>query len=123
MTILHEEDVTVQRRTGAYVDAEFVVQSLTTLPLSIGLQPAPGKMIMQLPERARGRETLVGRAAAEQPAMRTVGESGELPDRIVRESGSVYEVQGETDWTVHADGIPHREYVLVRVAPDEAPLT
>ncbi len=122
MTILHEEPVTIQRRTGAFVDALFVVNSLTTLKLDIGLQPAPGRVIMQLPERARGRETLVGRAEVDQPAMRTVGVLPNLPDRIVRESGSTYEVQSVVDWSVHTDGIPHREYALVRVADDEAPL-
>ncbi len=122
MTILGEEPVTVQRRSGAYVDGVLAITGLTTEPLIIGLQPAPGRVILQLPERARGRETLVGRAAAEQPELRTIGAAGELPDRIVRASGSVYEVQGVADWTPHTDGIPHREYTLVRVADDEVSL-
>lgn len=122
MTILGEESVTVQRRTGAYIDGVLAITGLTTEPLIIGLQPAPGRVILQLPERARGRETLVGYAALEQPELRTVGAAGELPDRIVRASGSVYEVQGVADWTPHADGIPHREYTLVRVADDEVSL-
>jgi hypothetical protein len=122
MTILAEEPVTIQRRTAVYLDGVLAVTGLTTEPMIIGLQPAPGKIIMQLPERARGRETLVGFAAIEQPELRTIGASGTLPDRIIRASGSVYEVQGVADWTPHTDGIPHREYTLVRVAEDEVSL-
>jgi hypothetical protein len=122
MTILAEEPVTIQRRTGAYVDGELTVTGLTTEPLIIGIQPAPGRVMLQLPERARGRETLVGRAAAEQPELRTIGAAGLLADRIVRATGSIYEVQGVADWTQHTDGIPHREYTLVRVGEDEVAL-
>ena len=119
MTILATELVTVQRRNGAYVDAEFVASAPSVFNAILGIQPAPGRVLMQLPERARGREAMIAFASAEQPALRTGGVSGELPDRVVRASGDTYEVHAVADWTPHTAGIPHRQYTLVRVADDE----
>ena len=119
MTILATEVVTVQRRSGSYVDGQFQVSTTDTFSAEIGLQPAPGRVLQQLPWRARKREVLIGYADERQPALRTNAVPGIAPDRIVRADGSEYEVQGVSDWTPHTAGVPHRTYTLVRVADDE----
>lgn len=119
MTILHVEPVTVERRTGAYVNSVFQTTATSEFVVDMGLQPAPGRVIQQLPWRARSRGVLVGYADEQQTRLRTAGLPGQAPDRIRRADGDRYEVHGVADWTPHAAGIPHRAYTLVRVSEDE----
>lgn len=119
MTILHTEEVTVERRKGAFVDSIFQTTSTDTFKVEMGIQPAPGRVIQQLPWRARMRGVLVGRADKMQKRLRSAGLPGQVPDRILRGDGDRFEVHADADYTTHMGGIPHREYTLVRVSEDE----
>ncbi|MEE9481216.1 MAG: hypothetical protein V3V34_11835 [Kiloniellales bacterium] len=119
-TLLGKESVTVERRTGDYVDGLFVVDSTTTFPAIIAVQPAPGRVLERLPEGARSSTTLRAWAEPEEPALRTADTPGGiLPDVVIRANGLRYHVHETVDWTVHDTGLPHRSYILVREESDE----
>lgn len=118
-TLLGKEPVTIQRRSGSYVDADFVVSSDTTFAAELALQPAGGRAIERLPEGARFGEIWMSWAEPEQAELRTTETPTQLPDVVIRADGRRYEVHAYGDWTPHVTGLPHRTYLLVRIAPDE----
>lgn len=118
-TLLGKEPVTVERRSGGYVDAVFIIDDFDSFPAELALQPAKGRAIERLPEGARFGEIWMSWAEPDEPELRTTKTPTELPDVVVREDGRRYEVHAYEDWTPHQDGLPHRSYLLVREAPDE----
>lgn len=119
-TLLGKEPVTVERKSGTYVDGAFVVDASTTFPAIIAVQPAPGSVLKLLAEGARASTTLRAWAEEEEPALRTADtDGGILPDVVIRANGERYHVHEAVDWTVHETGLPHRAYLLVREESDE----
>jgi hypothetical protein len=118
-TLLGKEPVTIERTSGDFVDGIFVIDSTTTFPAIIAVQPAPGRVLFHLPEAARASTTLRAWAEPEEPELRTAGTPGIRPDVVIRENGLRYQVHATVDWTVHDTGLPHRAYILVREESDE----
>ena len=118
--LLGTETVSVQHRTQSQVGGNFEVSADgAAFDVVASVQPTSGEVLQMLPEAARTRGAYSVFAEGD-PGIRTSDVlAGKPADRITRGNGQVLEVIQVRDWTIHARGIPHHEYICTLVGADE----
>jgi len=119
LTILALQTLAASRRGGNYVDGQYALSTVATFPLRASVQPIERETAQQLPEGARKRAKFVLYADDRESALRVVSQGNLGPSDLIEFRGESYELMAIGDWTTHAAGIPHREYIMLSVGEDE----
>lgn len=95
---LDSPDLSVERRSGSYVNGIWTAAAPTVFTIKGSAQPA-GENVELLPEGVRERDAIVIYTATELLTTRSPSNTGGIADRVLF-GGRRYEVQNVDDWAV-----------------------
>lgn len=120
MSMLGEETVTVTPQTQQRVNGRYQLVPGTSYDVIGTVLPIPGAVLQRLEEGARRNARYILYVEGDPQIQTTQTASPEHPaDRVTREDGKTYVVASNVDFSVHASGLPHRQFILNEVAGDE----
>ena len=120
MSMLGTETVTITPQTAALVDGVWQLTPGSSYTVTGTVLPVPGAVLQRLSEGARRRAVYVLYVEGNPTINTTETASPSTPaDRAARANGETYVVSTNLDLSIHGTGLPHRQYILDRVAGDE----
>jgi hypothetical protein len=119
MSLLGAETITVTPQTQTLVDGRYQLVPGASYTVTGTVLPIPGQVLAKLPEAARTTARYVLYVEGDPGISTTDNASPEHPaDRVTRK-GFEYTVASNLDLSIHASGLPHRQFILHRKGGDE----